>query len=54
MPVSVQEVRLYGVYDSTQNDSDDHVYQCAATVFQIAQMITEKCDVESVTPTRAV
>ena len=29
VPLDMSEVKLYGVYDSTNNDSDQHVYTCA-------------------------
>lgn len=30
VPMDMTEVQLYGVYDSTNNDSDQHVYTCAS------------------------
>ena len=30
VPEGMSEVKLFGVFDSTANDSDDHVYRCVA------------------------
>ena len=30
VPSGVKELQLYGVYDSTLNDPDLHVYQCGS------------------------